>query len=547
MAAKDVKFGNDARVKMLKGVNILADAVKVTLGPKGRNVVLDKSFGAPTITKDGVSVAREIELEDKFENMGAQMVKEVASKANDAAGDGTTTATVLAQAIVNEGLKAVAAGMNPMDLKRGIDKAVTAVVAELKSLSKPCETSKEIEQVGTISANSDSIVGQLIAQAMEKVGKEGVITVEDGTGLEDELDVVEGMQFDRGYLSPYFINKPETATVELDNPFILLVDKKISNIRELLPVLEGVAKAGKPLLIIAEDVEGEALATLVVNTMRGIVKVAAVKAPGFGDRRKAMLQDIAILTAGTVISEEIGMELEKATLEDLGQAKRVVINKDNTTIIDGVGDEAQIQGRVAQIRQQIEESTSDYDKEKLQERVAKLAGGVAVIKVGAATEVEMKEKKARVEDALHATRAAVEEGVVAGGGVALIRAASKVAGLRGDNEEQNVGIKLALRAMEAPLRQIVTNAGEEASVVASAVKNGEGNFGYNAGTEQYGDMIAMGILDPTKVTRSALQFAASVAGLMITTECMVTELPKDDKADLGAAGMGGMGGMGGMM
>ena len=547
MAAKDVKFGNDARVKMLKGVNILADAVKVTLGPKGRNVVLDKSFGAPTITKDGVSVAREIELEDKFENMGAQMVKEVASKANDAAGDGTTTATVLAQAIVNEGLKAVAAGMNPMDLKRGIDKAVTAVVAELKSLSKPCETSKEIEQVGTISANSDSIVGQLIAQAMEKVGKEGVITVEDGTGLEDELDVVEGMQFDRGYLSPYFINKPETATVELDNPFILLVDKKISNIRELLPVLEGVAKAGKPLLIIAEDVEGEALATLVVNTMRGIVKVAAVKAPGFGDRRKAMLQDIAILTAGTVISEEIGMELEKATLEDLGQAKRVVINKDNTTIIDGIGDEAQIQGRVAQIRQQIEESTSDYDKEKLQERVAKLAGGVAVIKVGAATEVEMKEKKARVEDALHATRAAVEEGVVAGGGVALIRAASKVADLRCDNEEQNVGIKLALRAMEAPLRQIVTNAGEEASVVASAVKNGEGNFGYNAGTEQYGDMIAMGILDPTKVTRSALQFAASVAGLMITTECMVTELPKDDKADLSAAGMGGMGGMGGMM
>ena len=547
MAAKDVKFGNDARVKMLKGVNILADAVKVTLGPKGRNVVLDKSFGAPTITKDGVSVAREIELEDKFENMGAQMVKEVASKANDAAGDGTTTATVLAQAIVNEGLKAVAAGMNPMDLKRGIDKAVTAVVAELKSLSKPCETSKEIEQVGTISANSDSIVGQLIAQAMEKVGKEGVITVEDGTGLEDELDVVEGMQFDRGYLSPYFINKPETATVELDNPFILLVDKKISNIRELLPVLEGVAKAGKPLLIIAEDVEGEALATLVVNTMRGIVKVAAVKAPGFGDRRKAMLQDIAILTAGTVISEEIGMELEKATLEDLGQAKRVVINKDNTTIIDGIGDEAQIQGRVTQIRQQIEESTSDYDKEKLQERVAKLAGGVAVIKVGAATEVEMKEKKARVEDALHATRAAVEEGVVAGGGVALIRAASKVADLRGDNEEQNVGIKLALRAMEAPLRQIVANAGEEASVVASAVKNGEENFGYNAGTEQYGDMIAMGILDPTKVTRSALQFAASVAGLMITTECMVTELPKDDKADLGAAGMGGMGGMGGMM
>ena len=548
MAAKDVKFGNDARVKMLKGVNVLADAVKVTLGPKGRNVILDKSFGAPTITKDGVSVAREIELEDKFENMGAQMVKEVASKANDAAGDGTTTATVLAQAIVNEGLKAVAAGMNPMDLKRGIDKAVSAVVSELKNLSKPCETSKEIEQVGTISANSDSIVGQLIAQAMEKVGKEGVITVEDGTGLDDELAVVEGMQFDRGYLSPYFINKPETATVELDNPYILLVDKKVSNIRELLPVLEGVAKAGKPLLIIAEDIEGEALATLVVNTMRGIVKVAAVKAPGFGDRRKAMLQDIAILTAGTVISEEIGMELEKATLEDLGQAKRVVINKDNTTIIDGVGEEAQIKGRVAQIRQQIEESTSDYDKEKLQERVAKLAGGVAVIKVGAATEVEMKEKKDRVDDALHATRAAVEEGIVAGGGVALVRAAGKVAAtLKGDNEEQDVGIKLALRAMEAPLRQIVTNAGEEASVVASAVKNGEGNFGYNAGTEQYGDMIEMGILDPTKVTRSALQFAASVAGLMITTECMVTDLPKDDKADLGAAGMGGMGGMGGMM
>lgn len=548
MAAKDVKFGNDARVKMLKGVNVLADAVKVTLGPKGRNVILDKSFGAPTITKDGVSVAREIELEDKFENMGAQMVKEVASKANDAAGDGTTTATVLAQAIVNEGLKAVAAGMNPMDLKRGIDKAVSAVVSELKNLSKPCETSKEIEQVGTISANSDSIVGQLIAQAMEKVGKEGVITVEDGTGLDDELAVVEGMQFDRGYLSPYFINKPETATVELDNPYILLVDKKVSNIRELLPVLEGVAKAGKPLLIIAEDIEGEALATLVVNTMRGIVKVAAVKAPGFGDRRKAMLQDIAILTAGTVISEEIGMELEKATLEDLGQAKRVVINKDNTTIIDGVGDEAQIKGRVAQIRQQIEESTSDYDKEKLQERVAKLAGGVAVIKVGAATEVEMKEKKDRVDDALHATRAAVEEGIVAGGGVALVRVATKVAAtLKGDNEEQDVGIKLALRAMEAPLRQIVTNAGEEASVVASAVKNGEGNFGYNAGTEQYGDMIEMGILDPTKVTRSALQFAASVAGLMITTECMVTDLPKDDKADLGAAGMGGMGGMGGMM
>ncbi|VTU07161.1 chaperonin GroEL [Actinobacillus indolicus] len=547
MAAKDVKFGNDARVKMLKGVNVLADAVKVTLGPKGRNVVLDKAFGAPTITKDGVSVAREIELEDKFENMGAQMVKEVASKANDAAGDGTTTATVLAQAIVNEGLKAVAAGMNPMDLKRGIDKAVAAVVEELKSLSKPCETSKEIEQVGTISANSDSTVGKLIAQAMEKVGKEGVITVEDGTGLEDALDVVEGMQFDRGYLSPYFINKPEAGTVELENPYILLVDKKISNIREILPVLEAVAKAGKPLLIIAEDIEGEALATLVVNTMRGIVKVAAVKAPGFGDRRKAMLQDIAILTAGTVISEEIGMELEKATIEELGQAKRVVISKDNTTIIDGVGDEAQIKGRVTQIRQQIEDSTSDYDKEKLQERVAKLAGGVAVIKVGAATEVEMKEKKDRVDDALHATRAAVEEGIVAGGGVALVRAASKVADVvKGDNEEQNVGIRLALRAMEAPLRQIVTNAGEEASVVARNVKDGNGNYGYNAATEQYGDMLEMGILDPTKVTRSALQFAASIAGLMITTECMVTDLPKEEKADLGA-GMGGMGGMGGMM
>ncbi|HGO5848337.1 TPA: chaperonin GroEL [Mannheimia haemolytica] len=546
MAAKDVKFGNDARVKMLKGVNILADAVKVTLGPKGRNVVLDRAYGAPTITKDGVSVAREIELEDKFENMGAQMVKEVASKANDAAGDGTTTATVLTQAIVNEGLKAVAAGMNPMDLKRGIDKAVAAVVEELKAISKPCETSKEIEQVGTISANSDSTVGQLIAQAMEKVGKEGVITVEDGTGLEDALDVVEGMQFDRGYLSPYFINKPEAGTVELENPYILLVDKKVSNIRELLPVLEGVAKAGKPLLIIAEDIEGEALATLVVNTMRGIVKVAAVKAPGFGDRRKAMLQDIAILTAGTVISEEIGMELEKATLEELGQAKRVVISKDNTTIIDGIGDETQIKGRVAQIRQQIEDSTSDYDKEKLQERVAKLAGGVAVIKVGAATEVAMKEKKDRVDDALHATRAAVEEGIVPGGGVALVRAANKVADtLKGDNEEQNVGIKLALRAMEAPLRQIVANAGEEASVVARNVKEGSGNYGYNAGTEQYGDMLEMGILDPTKVTRSALQFAASIAGLMITTECMITDLPKEEKLD--PAAMGGMGGMGGMM
>ncbi|HHQ4553274.1 MULTISPECIES: chaperonin GroEL [Aeromonas] len=542
MAAKDVKFGNEARIKMLEGVNILADAVKVTLGPKGRNVVLDKSFGAPTITKDGVSVAREIELEDKFQNMGAQMVKEVASKANDAAGDGTTTATVLAQAIVNEGLKAVAAGMNPMDLKRGIDKAVVAAVAELQALSQPCADSNAIAQVGTISANSDEKVGKLIAEAMDKVGRDGVITVEDGQGLEDELAVVEGMQFDRGYLSPYFINKQETGSVELDDPFILLVDKKVSNIREMLPVLEGVAKAGKPLLIVAEDVEGEALATLVVNTMRGIVKVAAVKAPGFGDRRKAMLQDIAVLTGGTVISEEVGMELEKATLEDLGRAKRIVITKENTTIIDGVGDAGVIEGRVAQIRQQIEDTSSDYDREKLQERVAKLAGGVAVIKVGAATEVEMKEKKARVEDALHATRAAVEEGVVAGGGVALVRVAAKLTGLRGDNEDQNVGIKVALRAMEAPLRQIVINAGEEASVIANAVKNGEGNFGYNAYTEQYGDMLAMGILDPTKVTRSALQFASSIAGLMITTECMVTELPKKDTPAM--PDMGGMGGMG---
>lgn len=542
MAAKEVKFGNEARIKMLEGVNILADAVKVTLGPKGRNVVLDKSFGAPTITKDGVSVAREIELEDKFQNMGAQMVKEVASKANDAAGDGTTTATVLAQAIVNEGLKAVAAGMNPMDLKRGIDKAVVAAVAELQALSTPCADSNAIAQVGTISANSDEKVGALIAEAMDKVGRDGVITVEDGQGLEDELAVVEGMQFDRGYLSPYFINKPETGSVELDDPFILLVDKKVSNIREMLPVLEGVAKAGKPLIIVAEDVEGEALATLVVNTMRGIVKVAAVKAPGFGDRRKAMLQDIAILTGGTVISEEVGMELEKATLEDLGRAKRIVITKENTTIIDGVGDASLIESRVAQIRQQIEETSSDYDREKLQERVAKLAGGVAVIKVGAATEVEMKEKKARVDDALHATRAAVEEGVVAGGGVALVRVAAKLAGLRGDNEDQNVGIKVALRAMEAPLRQIVINAGEEASVIANAVKNGEGNFGYNAYTEQYGDMLAMGILDPTKVTRSALQFASSIAGLMITTECMITELPKKDTPAM--PDMGGMGGMG---
>ncbi|WP_016957899.1 chaperonin GroEL [Catenovulum agarivorans] len=545
MAAKDVKFGEDARVKMLAGVNILANAVKVTLGPKGRNVVLDKSFGAPLITKDGVSVAKEIELEDKFENMGAQMVKEVASKANDEAGDGTTTATVLAQSIVNEGLKAVAAGMNPMDLKRGIDKAVIAAVEELKALSQPCADSKAIAQVGTISANSDSEIGQIIADAMDKVGKEGVITVEEGQALQNELDVVEGMQFDRGYLSPYFINKPENGTVELENPFILLVDKKISNIRELLSTLEGVAKAGKPLLIIAEDVEGEALATLVVNNMRGIVKVAAVKAPGFGDRRKAMLQDIAILTNGTVISEEIGMELEKATLEDLGQAKRVVLSKDNTTIIDGVGDEEAIKGRVAQIRGQIEETTSDYDKEKLQERLAKLAGGVAVIKVGAATEIEMKEKKLRVEDALHATRAAVEEGVVPGGGVALVRVAAKIAELTGENEDQNHGVKVALRAMEAPLRQIVTNAGEEASVVVSKVKEGEANYGYNAANDTYGDMLEAGILDPTKVTRSALQFAASVAGLMITTEAMVTEIPKDDAP--AAPDMGGMGGMGGMM
>ncbi|EDL50936.1 chaperonin GroEL, partial [Vibrio mediterranei AK1] len=544
-AAKDVKFGNDARIKMLEGVNVLADAVKVTLGPKGRNVVLDKSFGAPTITKDGVSVAREIELEDKFQNMGAQMVKEVASQANDAAGDGTTTATVLAQSIISEGLKAVAAGMNPMDLKRGIDKAVAAAVEELKALSVECKDTKAIAQVGTISANSDSTVGNIIAEAMEKVGRDGVITVEEGQALQDELDVVEGMQFDRGYLSPYFINNQEAGSVDLESPFILLIDKKVSNIRELLPTLEAVAKASRPLLIIAEDVEGEALATLVVNNMRGIVKVAAVKAPGFGDRRKSMLQDIAILTGGTVISEEIGLDLEKVTLEDLGQAKRVTITKENSTIIDGAGEEAMIQGRVAQIRQQIEEATSDYDKEKLQERVAKLAGGVAVIKVGAATEVEMKEKKDRVEDALHATRAAVEEGVVAGGGVALIRAASKVAGLEGDNEEQTVGIRVALRAMEAPIRQITANAGDEESVVANNVKAGEGSYGYNAATGEYGDMLEMGILDPTKVTRSALQFAASVAGLMITTEAMVTDIPQKDAPAM--PDMGGMGGMPGMM
>ncbi|WP_406017074.1 chaperonin GroEL [Succinivibrio sp.] len=545
MSAKQVVFGNDARTQMLEGVNTLANAVKVTLGPKGRNVVLDKSYGAPLITKDGVTVAKEIELEGKFQNMGAQMVKEVASKANDAAGDGTTTATVLAQAIVNEGLKAIAAGMNPMDLKRGIDKAVSAAVTELKAISQPCEN--KIAQVGTISANSDATVGNLIAEAMEKVGRDGVITIEDGQGLEDQLDVVEGMQFDRGYLSPYFVNKAETATVELENPYILLCDKKISNIRDLISVLEGVAKAGKSLLIIAEDVESEALATLVVNNMRGIVKVAAVKAPGFGDRRKAMLQDIAILTAGTVISSELGMELDKATLDDLGVAKRVVITKDNTTIIDGEGDSAAIEARVAQIRQQIEKSTSDYDREKLQERVAKLAGGVAVIKVGAATEVEMKEKKDRVEDAMHATRAAVEEGIVPGGGVALVRVAKKLAGtVKGENQDQDVGIKVALTAMEAPLRQIVTNAGQEASVVANEVRNGSGNFGYNAGTEQYGDMIEMGILDPAKVTRSALQYAASIAGLMLTTECMIADAPKAESA-APAAPMGGMGGMPGMM
>ena len=545
MAAKDVRFGDEARNKMLKGVNILANAVRVTLGPKGRNVILDKSFGAPLITKDGVSVAKEIELEDKFENMGAQMVKEVASKANDEAGDGTTTATVLAQNIINEGVKAVAAGMNPMDLKRGIDKAVVAAVAELKALSQPCADTKAIAQVGTISANSDDEIGQIIANAMDKVGKEGVITVEEGQGLANELAVVEGMQFDRGYLSPYFINNAEAGQVELDNPFILTVDKKISNIRELLPVLEGVAKSGKPLLIIAEDLEGEALATLVVNNMRGIVKVSAVKAPGFGDRRKAMLQDIAVLTGGVVISEEIGLELEKATLEDLGTAKRVVITKDNTTIIDGAGEQDAIDGRVKQIRQQVEDATSDYDKEKLQERLAKLAGGVAVIKVGAATEIEMKEKKHRVEDALHATRAAVEEGVVPGGGVALVRVAAKLADLRGINEDQNHGIKIALRAMEAPLRQIVDNAGDEPSVVVNNVKAGEGNYGYNAATGVYGDMLEMGILDPTKVTRSALQFAASVGSLMITTEAMVTELPKKDAPAM--PDMGGMGGMGGMM
>jgi len=545
MAAKEVVFGDSARAKMVEGVNILANAVKVTLGPKGRNVVLERSFGAPTVTKDGVSVAKEIELKDKLMNMGAQMVKEVASKTSDNAGDGTTTATVLAQAIVREGMKYVAAGMNPMDLKRGIDKAVTATVEELRKIAKPCTTSKEIAQVGSISANSDQSIGQRIAEAMEKVGKEGVITVEDGKSLQDELEVVEGMQFDRGYLSPYFINNPDKQVAVLENPYVLLFDKKISNIRDLLPVLEQVAKASRPLLIIAEDVEGEALATLVVNNIRGILKTCAVKAPGFGDRRKAMLEDIAILTGGQVIAEEVGLTLEKATLNDLGQAKRVEIGKENTTIIDGAGQAASIEARVKQIRVQIEESTSDYDREKLQERVAKLAGGVAVIKVGAATEVEMKEKKARVEDALHATRAAVEEGIVPGGGVALLRARSNVKDLKGDNADQDAGIKIVLRAIEEPLRMIVTNAGEEASVVVNKVIEGKGNYGYNAATGEYGDMVEMGVLDPAKVTRSALQNAASIAGLMLTTDCTVAELV-EEKPAAAPAGMGGMGGMGGM-
>ncbi len=545
MAAKDIRFGEDARAKMVRGVNVLANAVKATLGPKGRNVVLQKSYGAPTITKDGVSVAKEIELADAFENMGAQMVKEVASKTSDIAGDGTTTATVLAQAFIREGMKAVAAGMNPMDLKRGIDKAVIAAVAELKTLSKPSSTSKEIAQVGAISANSDANIGDLIAQAMDKVGKEGVITVEEGSGLDNELDVVEGMQFDRGYLSPYFINNQQSMSAEMDDPYILLHDKKISNVRDLLPVLEGVAKSGKPLLIVAEEVEGEALATLVVNTIRGIVKVVAVKAPGFGDRRKAMLEDMATLTGGTVISEEVGLSLEKATIKDLGRAKKIQVTKENTTIIDGAGDAEGIQARIKQIKAQIEETSSDYDREKLQERVAKLAGGVAVIKVGASTEIEMKEKKARVEDALHATRAAVEEGVVPGGGVALIRALAAISGLKGANEDQNHGIQIALRAMEAPLREIVANAGEEPSVVLNRVKDGTGNFGYNAANGEFGDMIEFGILDPTKVTRTALQNAASIAGLMITTEAMVADAPKKDEPAMGGGG-GGMGGMGGM-
>ncbi|MBB6577446.1 chaperonin GroEL [Comamonas odontotermitis] len=545
MAAKDVVFGGEARARMVEGVNILANAVKVTLGPKGRNVVLERSFGAPTVTKDGVSVAKEVELKDKLQNMGAQLVKEVASKTNDIAGDGTTTATVLAQAIVREGSKYVAAGLNPMDLKRGIDKAVAALVEELKKQSKATTTSKEIAQVGSISANSDESVGKIIADAMDKVGKEGVITVEEGKSLDNELDVVEGMQFDRGYLSPYFINNPEKQAAVLDNPFVLLFDKKISNIRDLLPTLEAVAKAGRPLLIIAEDVEGEALATLVVNTIRGILKVVAVKAPGFGDRRKAMLEDIAILTGGKVIAEEVGLSLEKVTLEDLGQAQRVEIGKENTTIIDGAGQAAEIEARVKQIRAQIEEATSDYDREKLQERVAKLAGGVAVIKVGAATEVEMKEKKARVEDALHATRAAVEEGIVAGGGVALLRAKQAVGSLATGNAEQDAGIKLVLKAIEAPLREIVANAGGEPSVVVDAVLKGNGNFGFNAANDTYGDMLEMGILDPTKVTRTALQNAASVASLLLTTECMIAEAPKAEAAPA-MPDMGGMGGMGGM-
>ncbi len=549
MTAKEVRFADDARQRMLKGVNILANAVKITLGPKGRNVVLEKSFGAPTITKDGVSVAKEIELSDKFENMGAQMVKEVASQTSDIAGDGTTTATVLAQAMVREGLKAVAAGMNPMDLKRGMDQAVLATVEHLKGLSKPCADSKAIAQVGTISANSDENIGNIIADAMEKVGKEGVITVEEGSGLENELDVVEGMQFDRGYLSPYFVNNQQSMSAELEDPYILLHDKKISNIRDLLPPLEAVAKAGKPLLIVAEDIEGEALATLVVNTIRGIVKVAAVKAPGFGDRRKAMLQDIAILTGATVISEEVGLSLEKATLNELGTAKKILITKEETTIIDGAGTEQDIKARCEQIRQQMEDTTSDYDKEKLQERLAKLAGGVALIKVGAATEVEMKEKKARVEDALHATRAAVEEGIVPGGGVALVRALVALKDLKGSNHDQDVGVNIARKAMEEPLRQIVANAGAEPSVVLNDVAAGSGNYGYNAANGEYGDMVDMGILDPTKVTRSALQNAVSVAGLMITTEAMVAEEPKDDEAPVGGGmgDMGGMGGMGGMM
>ncbi|QJQ94636.1 MULTISPECIES: chaperonin GroEL [Halomonadaceae] len=547
MAAKQIKFSDDARKRMARGVDVLANAVKATLGPKGRNVVIDKSFGSPTVTKDGVSVAKEIELKDKFENMGAQMVKEVASKTSDVAGDGTTTATVLAQSIVNEGMKGVTAGMNPMDLKRGIDQAVIAAVKEIQALAVPCTDSKAIAQVGTISANGDSRIGEIIAEAMEKVGKEGVITVDEGRGFEDELEVVEGMQFDRGYLSPYFVTNQDTMAVELEDPYLLLVDKKISNIRELLPVLEAVAKAGKPLAIIAEDIEGEALATLVVNTMRGIVKVAAAKAPGFGDRRKAMLQDIAILTNGTVISEEVGLSLEQANLDHLGSAKRITMSKENTTIIDGAGNEGDIEARVNQIRAQIEDTSSDYDREKLQERVAKLAGGVAVIRVGAATEVEMKEKKARVEDALHSTRAAVEEGVVPGGGTALVRVLTKIKELKGDNEDQTHGIAIALRAMEAPLRQIVTNAGQEASVILNKVKDGEGNFGYNAQTGEYGDMFEMGVLDPAKVTRSALQSAGSVAGLMITTEAMIADDPEEKEAGGGMPDMGGMGGMGGMM